>query len=643
MPARRRHSTRAPAAGRAPTGGSARGHDRDPARAGAGADARAPALSPAPASASAPTTAGAEAREVEWQLTAPDLGLVRRWLEQHTHLDDLILEPLPAQQLHDIYLETEDWRLMRAGFALRLREKEGHVEATLKGLRSARDDAADRREITETLAGASTKRSSTKRSGGEGPGTKALAHAIGPVGTRVRDVAGVRPLRTLFEVRTSRQRFAVRKRRPAADVGEIALDEARFSRGDGHRRPMLLTRVEVEASGPDSTSIERLAQRLRAECGLHRAAENKFAVGLRSASLEPPRDARPDRGPEPAPPPMDAAIGVGDFAAATLQRLLREWQANEPGARLGEGPEPLHKLRVAGRRMDTVLNLFRAFLPPGLARSRPTLKSLVDALGDVRDVDVRIEAVNTFRSRLLENERPTLDPLLEHLEAERARKRATMLRALDSKRGREWLDTLPGQLARTASPKSPAPSRNPTALTAVPDLIRKRYKKLRKFARRLTPESSIAEFHKVRVRTKKLRYALEVVAPTYAKPAEEMLETLHKLQSKLGTQHDSDVAARYLTQLAARPPANFSGATLFLMGRMAELHAREAARMGGKVGKSWRGVRGSWKKLHARTEELRDETSAARNMDGRAHKGIRGTGRLAGTDGRPASLEPGGP
>src|SRR6185437_6559401 len=555
----------APAAGRAPTGGSARGHDRDPAR--AGADARAPALSPAPASASAPTTAGEEAREVEWQLTAPDLGLVRRWLEQHTHLDDLILEPLPAQQLHDIYLETEDWRLMRAGFALRLREKEGHVEATLKGLRSARDDAADRREITETLAGASTKRSSTKKSGGEGPGTKALAHAIGPVGTRVRDVAGVRPLRTLFEVRTSRQRFAVRKRRPAADVGEIALDEARFSRGDGHRRPMLLTRVEVEASGPDSTSIERLAQRLRAECGLHRAAENKFAVGLRSASLE----------------------------------------------------------------------------PPGLARSRPTLKSLVDALGDDRDVDVRIEAVNTFRSRLLENERPTLDPLLEHLEAERARKRATMLRALDSKRGREWLDTLPGQLARTASPKSPAPSRNPTALTAVPDLIRKRYKKLRKFARRLTPESSIAEFHKVRVRTKKLRYALEVVAPTYAKPAEEMLETLHKLQSKLGTQHDSDVAARYLTQLAARPPANFSGATLFLMGRMAELHAREAARMGGKVGKSWRGVRGSWKKLHARTEELRDETSAARNMDGRAHKGIRGTGRLAGTDGRPASLEPGGP
>ena len=535
---------------------------------------------------------------------------------------------------------------MRAGFALRFRDKGGHVEATLKGLHSARNDAADRREITEALGGSAVrsraKGSSTKESGPGESGTRALAHASGPVGTRVRDVAGAKPLRILFEVRTSRQRFAVRRRRPAADLGEIALDEARFSRGDGHRRPMLLTRVEVEATAPDSTSVERLAQRLRAECGLHRASENKFAVGLRSASLDPPREARPDHEPEPAPRPMDAAIGAGDFAAGTLQRLLREWQANEPEARLGEGPEPLHKLRVAGRRMDTVLNLFRAFLPAGLARSRPTLKSLVDALGDVRDVDVRIEAVNTFRGKLPENERTALDPLLQHLEAERGRKRATMLRALDSKRGREWLDTLPGQLARTASPKSSAPARNPTALTAVPDLIRKRYKKLRKCARRLTPESSITEFHKVRVRTKKLRYALEVVAPTYAKPAAEMLGMLHKLQSKLGTQHDSDVIARYLTQLATRPPASFTGATLFVMGRMAELHAREAARMGGKVGKPWRKVRGSWKELHARTEELRDETSATKDKDGRAGRGARGNGKLAGAFGRPASLEPGG-
>jgi hypothetical protein len=88
-----------------------------------------------------------------------------------------------------------------------------------------------------------------------------------------------------------------------------------------------------------------------------------------------------------------------------------------------------------------------------------------------------------------------------------------------------------------------------------------------------------------------------------------MLVALHKLQSKLGTQHDSDVVAGYLTQLATHPPANFTAATLFLMGRMAERHAGQAARMGRKVEKPWRKVRGRrWKALRSRMRELRDDT-----------------------------------
>lgn len=558
---------------------------------------------------------GGETREVEWQLTAPDLGVPRRWLEQHTVLDDLSIKPLPLQQIHDIYLDTEDWRVLRAGFALRLRTKGGRLEATLKGLRSARSDVADRREITEPLSG---------------NGAKTLAHATGPVGTRVRDVAGIKPLRTLFEVRTSRERFAVRSRDSAADVGEIALDEARFSRGSGHPRPMVLTRVELEAIGSDSSPLERVAERLRTECGLHRATENKFAVGLRSASLEPPRDARPDREADAAPALMDAATRAGDFAAGALLKLLRDWHANEPTARLGEGPEPLHRLRVTGRRMDTVLNLFRACLPAGVVKSRPTLKGLVDALGDVRDVDIRLEAVSTFRGSLAEGDRPALDPLLQHLETERAGARSAMLRALDAKPARQWLDTLADQLARTAIPMPSQSSRNTAALIVVPRLIRKRYRKLRKCARRLTAQSSMGEFHKVRVRTKKLRYALELVAPTYAKRADKMLVTLYELQSKLGTQHDSDVVARYLTQLATHPPASFTPATLFLMGRMAERHAGQAAGMGRKVGKPWRKVSGRrWKALRSRMRGLRDE---ARERNGKTN----GASYNAGGNGKPA-------
>jgi triphosphatase len=587
-----------------------------------------PRQSPAPTTApvnGAPDGAS-EAREVEWQLTAPDLGVVRRWLDQHPRLDGLSIGPLPAQQLHDTYLDTEDWRLFRAGFALRLRAKAGHVEATLKGLHSAREDVADRREITERLS--------------QG-GVKALAQATGPVGSRVRDVAGVKPLHPLFEVRTSRQRFAVRNGNPDTIVGEIALDEARFSRGGGHRRPMLLTRVELEATGHDSAALEQLAKRMRAECGLSPATENKFAVGLRSASLAPPRGAGPDRDPQPAPPVMDASTRASDFAARALRRLHEEWQANEPPARLGEGPEALHRLRVTARRMQTILSLFNTYLPASVRNSRQTLKGLLDALGLVRDADIRLEAVSSFRGSLPEGERDRLDPLLQYLQSERVRARSTMLRALDAKRARDWLDTLPDQLAKTPPLTSSASSRNVAALAVVPDLIRKRYRKLRKSARRLTAKSSMTEFHEVRVRAKKLRYALEIIAPTYAKPASRMLTALHKLQSRLGTQHDADVIAHYLTRLAGQPPANFAAATLFLMGRMAEQRARTAVRLGKKVAGPWRRVRGRrWKALRSRMETRRDGVPASSIRDHLVGYGARSSDRLGVASGswRPAQV-----
>jgi triphosphatase len=561
----------------------------------------------APAPASGAGTAGGEAREIEWQLAAPDLDAVQRWLDRHTDVERLSIEPLPAQQLHDTYLDTEDWRVFRAGFALRLRQKDGQVEATLKGLHSARADVADRREISEPLPEA---------------GAKALAHATGPVGSRVRDVAGVKPLRTLFEVRNSRQRFAVRSRDPAAAVGEIVLDEARFSRGDGHRRPLLLTRVELEAAGSDPAPLERLVQRLRTECGLHPATENKFVVGLRSASLQPPPLTTRGRAAGPEPPAIDAATRADEFAAQALGRLLDEWRAHEPAARLGETPEALHALRVIGRRMDTVLSLFDVYLPAAVVKSRPRLKSLLDALGAVRDVDIRLEAAAGFRNSLPEDHRQALDPLLHHLESERAAARAAMLRALDARPARHWLDSLASQLARPALAAKTGSSRNTTALAALPGLIRGRYRRLRRCVRRLTPDSSLGDYHEVRVRTKKLRYALEIVAPTCAEAAQDMLAALHKLQNRLGTQHDAGAIAEYLTQLARHPPPDFGPQTLFAMGRMAERSARQAARLGGRIAKPWRKVSGRrWKALRSRMEALSEDAAGGSRTHSNASGG----------------------
>jgi len=537
--------------------------------------------------------AGEASRELEWQLAATDLGAVRHWIGRHPDLDGLRLEPLPAQQLHDVYLDTEDWRIFRAGFALRVRDKDGRFEATLKGLRSARDDVADRRELTEPLA--------------EGR-VSALARAAGPVASRVRDVVGVKALRRLFEVRTSRERYAVRSREDESEVAELALDEAQFSRGKGHRTPMALKRVELEALDRDCAALEGLAARLRTDCGLHDAAESKFAAGLHSVALEPPRMAERAREAEPLRAALRVSSRTADFASAALRRLLDEWQAQEPAARLGEDPEALHALRVIGRRMDSVLSLFCDYLPAALVKSRPKLKGLLDCMGAVRDADIRREALRAFGDSLSEDDRGALAPLLRHVEAEREEAQSRMLRVLDARPTRHWLERLPARLARpTPAAMSPSP-RSAKALRVVPDLIRYRYRKLRKCARRLSSESSMSEYHNVRVRTKKLRYALEAIAPTYTQPANEMLTALLELQGRLGTQHDCEVIGDYLTRLAAHPPATIGSRALFLMGRLTEMQARKARRMGGKIEKSWRKLPGRrWKALRRRMEELRDE------------------------------------
>ena len=75
----------------------------------------------------------------------------------------------------DSYLDTEDWRIARAGFVLRTRRRGRHDEITLKDTQAAQEGGLRQRlEVTEDLPAA---------------GVAALGRD-GPVGRRVYAVAG---------------------------------------------------------------------------------------------------------------------------------------------------------------------------------------------------------------------------------------------------------------------------------------------------------------------------------------------------------------------------------------------------------------------------------------------------------------------
>ena len=139
--------------------------------------------------------------------------------------------PRTAKRLVDAYVDTEDWRIGRAGYVLRVRRRSGRVETTLKDLAAADKGLRRRLEVTQPLP----------PSGLEGLDTS------GEVGWRVAALAGAVALKQVLEVRTRRRPFELEIH--GERVGELALDDTVIAIGHDRRR-LRLTRVEVEVRPP---------------------------------------------------------------------------------------------------------------------------------------------------------------------------------------------------------------------------------------------------------------------------------------------------------------------------------------------------------------------------------------------------------
>jgi triphosphatase len=525
-----------------------------------------------------------DACEVEWQLASTDLGSVRRWLDDHGTVEGLVLAPQSTLQIFDTYFDTDDWRIYRAGFALRIRSEDGRSEATLKSLHSSDSTAkADRRELSETL---------------ESTESELIGQSSGPVGIRVQAVSGAHALQPLFEVRTSRQRYAVHAGDEQQQLGEIALDETVISRPHGQPQTSM-QRVEVEALTDVHEPLQTLVETLRDQCSLESASDTKYSQGLKSVGLAPTPL------PDFQPTQIDASMRVEEVALANLRRYLSAWHLHEPGARFGDDPEALHDLRVAGRRIEAILRQFEAFLPAALVQIRLTLKTVLRALGQARDLDVALLELEAFDRVLSDSDRAHLVPLKQHLLAERVRVRQAMLAVLDSSAVQNDFETLTRALVQPST-SVPAPTAVPSvsALRSITELIHARYKKVRKGADRLNASSSMDSYHAVRGRVKKLRYALETVAVLFGRPADDMVRSLRRWQEKLGIQQDADVAGQRLQALATQPPKNLHPQTLFLMGRLAAHHADRALKARKRHSRAYRKVRNRWKTLKSKLEQF---------------------------------------
>ena len=421
-------------------------------------------------------------------------------------------------------------------------------EATLKELHRRKQDPAEslekgptvRREITQPAPKPESSRFAVR------PGLSFLLAALfaapGPVTDRLRLVLHPEDLRVLAEIRTMRETFPLLHEGRAE--GEVTLDRSSLAADAAHPGDQpCLVRVEIESAAEESGPLSAFVGRLRVVAGMVEAAESKFEWALKARGLTPAWMQDLGRT-EP-----DSSMTVGEVAYAVLRKQFASFLKHEPGTRLGEDPEHLHDMRVATRRMRAALRLFEGALPPReTTRLRRELRIVGWFLGQVRDLDVQSAQMEEWKASLVTVGPDAVAPLLRLLGARREKARAKLLRFLDSRR----FTLLQGALSRRlrGSPSAGRPAAQLPIRAAGPILIRRAHRKLVRVARGIDRSSPPEAYHQVRIRGRRLRYALEFLEPVYGPPARNLIDPLTEVQDVLGRHQDLQVALAILRELS---------------------------------------------------------------------------------------------
>jgi CHAD domain-containing protein len=205
-------------------------------------------------------------------------------------------------------------------------------------------------------------------------------------------------------------------------------------------------------------------------------------------------------------------------------------------------PDAVHDVRVATRRLGSVLDVV-AFANPEKAakKARKRLKKLRHILSEERDIDVLLKTMQE-RARNATNERRaqlwTIAIRQTRREGDAARSESTRwLKGFD-------LDALDTQIKKVVRKhlKGGFAWRD---LSAVADRAEQKWRQATKQAR---AGSESSQFHDVRIKTKTLRYLIELVPRlTGNDTAGNQIEWLKNIQDELGEWHDQAELCRRLT------------------------------------------------------------------------------------------------
>jgi triphosphatase len=428
-------------------------------------------------------------------------------------------------RLISTYYDTPDLALKRQGLSLRVREQDGRFIQSVKAGDPSSGDILTRGEWEDELA-ESCPDPDAAQSGDHLP--DGIADALQP----------------LFATDVTRTTVAIEPA-PATRI-EAAIDqgEIRAATGGGTEP---ISEIELELKSGDAAALYDVALQLLDVASIRieprSKSERGYQLGEEGEAAPPVVHAAPVA----LDPTMTVEAALQEIGRACVAHLLH----NEAAA-LAMEPEGVHQMRVAVRRIRSVISAFKKLLPAAdRRRVSGELAWLVDILGRARNLDVfRTDLLQPARSAL--SHEAAIDDLALALDRERnaayqrverailsERHAAAMLRLSHWFEARGWRD---GPAERSSLLISPIGE-------LAPRLLDRRWREVRKRSKRFG-RLTASQRHKLRIAAKRLRYTIELLGSLFEQDDQrEFMKPLKRLQDDLGYANDVRVAHNILPEL----------------------------------------------------------------------------------------------
>lgn len=242
-----------------------------------------------------------------------------------------------------------------------------------------------------------------------------------------------------------------------------------------------------------------------------------------------------------APQPINPrAVPLCDLLIDALSARWRKYERQLRRCQKKFSEEAVHDLRVATRRLISLLDLVRCLIPNDrLKRTRRTLKQRLDMFDSLRDTQVQLLSIHSLQTDFPELRR--FHDELARRERQLIKQLGKQVKKLSIARLEKAVKATQKQLRQMAR----RPTRSDDPFVVIINVVERAFAKVVE-RRRAIDAADSATIHRTRVAFKRFRYMIEVLQPLLVDVTQDRLKRMHDYQTMMGDIQDIEVLSAHL-------------------------------------------------------------------------------------------------